>query len=120
VGDQPKKEVRGQHKTRAGGFLQNSLPSLKRIARLPINDRREVLQILKKNARKRRPRGAASRSRATGSRVSAGDDHSSSSVNNEWKHWVAMQGHDHTVVGDVVEVGNFVGATFKGDTTNGF
>jgi hypothetical protein len=59
VGDQPKKEVRGQHKTRAGGFLQNSLPSLKRIARLPINDRREVLQILQKNARKRRPRGAA-------------------------------------------------------------
>jgi hypothetical protein len=31
-----------------------------------------------------------------------------------------MQGHDHTVVGDVVEVGNFVGATFKGDTTNMF
>jgi hypothetical protein len=31
-----------------------------------------------------------------------------------------MQGHDHTVEDDVVEVGNFVGATFKGETANMF
>jgi hypothetical protein len=120
VGDPLKKVVRGQHKTKSGGFLQNSLPSLKRIARLPINDRREVLQILQKSARKRRLRGAVTRSRATGSRASAGDENSSSSVNNDWQHWVAMQGHGHTVEDDVVEVGNFVGATCKGDTTNMF
>jgi hypothetical protein len=120
VGDQLKKAVRGQPKTKAGSFLQHSLCSLKRIARLPIKDSREVLQILQKNARKRRPRGAASRSRATGSRASAEDGLSSSSVNNDWKHWVAMKVHDHAVEDDVREVGSFVGATFKGDTANMF
>ncbi|KAK2351443.1 heterogeneous nuclear ribonucleoprotein A0 [Trifolium repens] len=118
VGDQLKKAVWGQPKTKAKSFLQHSLFSLKRIARLPINDHREVLQILQKNARKRRPRGAASRSRATGSRASAEDGHSSSSINNDWKHRVAMQGRDHAVEDDIMEVGKFVGATFKGDTTN--
>jgi hypothetical protein len=120
VGDPHKKAVRDQPKTKAGSFLQHSICSLKRIARLPIKDRREVLQILQKNARKRRPRGAASRSRETGSRASAEDGHSSSSVNNDWKHWVAMQGRDHVVEDDVMEVGNFVGATFKGVTSNMF
>jgi hypothetical protein len=103
-----------------GGFLRHSLFSLKRIARLPIQDRREVMQVLQKNARRRKPKGVASRSRVSGSRASAEDGHSSSSVNNDWKHWVVMQGHDHAVEDDVMEVGNFVGATFKGDTTNMF
>jgi hypothetical protein len=120
VGDQHKKAVRGQPKTKAGSFLQHSISSLKRIARLPINDRREVLQILQKNARKRRSRGAASRSRETGPRVSAEEGHSSSSVNNDWNNWVAMQDRDHAVEDDVMELGKFVGATFKADTTNMF
>ncbi|KAK2363462.1 hypothetical protein QL285_088445 [Trifolium repens] len=120
AGDQLKKAVRGHSKTKAGGFLQHSIYSLKRIARLPINDRQEVLQILRKNARKHRPKGAASRSSATESRASAEDGHSSSSVNNDWKHWVAMQGRDHAVEEDVMEVGDFVGAIFKSDTANMF
>ncbi|KAK2452896.1 hypothetical protein QL285_000647 [Trifolium repens] len=118
--DQLKKAGQGQSKTKGGGFLQHSLHSLKRIARLPINDRREVLQVLQKTARKRRPRGAASRSRATGSRVSADEGQSSSSVNNDWKHWVAMQGRDRAVKDDVLEMGDFVGATFQGDKSNRF
>ncbi|KAK2392456.1 hypothetical protein QL285_065814 [Trifolium repens] len=118
--DQLKKADMGQSKTKTGGFLRHSRFSLKRIARLPIDDRREVMQILQKNARKRRSREAASRSRATGARASATDGHSSSSVNNDWKHWVAMQGQDHAVEDDVLEVGNFVGATFKGDKNNMF
>jgi hypothetical protein len=31
-----------------------------------------------------------------------------------------MQGRDHVVEDDVMEVGNFVGATFKGVTSNMF
>jgi hypothetical protein len=31
-----------------------------------------------------------------------------------------MQGHDHAVEDDVMEVGNFVGTTFKGDKSNMF
>jgi hypothetical protein len=31
-----------------------------------------------------------------------------------------MQGHDHAVEDDVREVGNFIGATFKGNNANMF
>jgi hypothetical protein len=31
-----------------------------------------------------------------------------------------MQGHDHAVEDDVKEVGNFIGATFKGENVNMF
>jgi hypothetical protein len=33
---------------------------------------------------------------------------------------VAVQGHDHAVEDDVREVGNFIGATFKGNNANMF
>jgi hypothetical protein len=119
-GERHKQAVKGRPKTKAGGFIHHSLCSLKRIARLPINDCCEVLQILRKNARRRRPRGSSSRSRATGTRTSADDVNSSSTVNNDWKHWVAMQGNDRAMEDDVMEVGNFIGATFKGDMANTF
>jgi hypothetical protein len=116
----------GLHKTAAqgplmkqdGGFLRNSLFSLKRIARLPINDRREVMQLMQKKARRRKQRGVARRT--TGSRASGEGVTSSSSVNNDWKHWVAMQGNDCAVEEDVLEVGKAIGATFKGDKANMF
>jgi hypothetical protein len=44
--EQLKKAIRGIPKTKGGGFLRHSMLSLKKIARLPIDDRREVLQIL--------------------------------------------------------------------------
>jgi hypothetical protein len=112
--------VKGVSKTKVGGLLRHSLFSLKRIARLPADDRRKVMQILQKNARRRRPRRVARRSRASGSRASAEDGTSSSSINNDWQHWVAMQGHDHAVEDDVREVGNFIGATFQGENANMF
>jgi hypothetical protein len=116
------KEVdRGPLMKYAGGFVCNSLYSLKRIARLPINDRREVMKILQKNARRRKTkRGVASRSRPTGSKASAEGAMSSSSVNNDWKHWVAIQGGDRAVEEHVLEVGKFIGATFEGDKANMF
>jgi hypothetical protein len=119
-GERLKQAVKGRPKTTSGGFIHHSLCSLKRIARLPINDRREVLQILRKNARRRRPRRTSSRSRVSGNRTSAEDVNSSSTVNNDWKHWVAMQGKDNAIEDDVLEVGNFIGATFKGDKANMF
>jgi hypothetical protein len=78
-----KEAVKDIPKTKVGGFLRHSLFSLERIARLPTDDRRKVMQILQKNARRRRPRGVARRSRTTGSRASAEDGTSSSSINND-------------------------------------
>jgi hypothetical protein len=85
--DLPKKSDRGPLLKHAGGFVRNSLYSLKRIARLPINDRREVMKILQKSARRRKTKGrVASRSRLTGSKASAEGANSDSSDNNDWKH----------------------------------
>jgi hypothetical protein len=119
-GDLHKEAARGPFTKQAGGFLRKSRYSLKRIARLPIKDRREVLQILQKNARRRKTRGVAGRSRTKGSRTTAEGVTSSSSVNNDWKHWIAMHGSDRAAEEDVLEVGNFIGATFKGDKDNMF
>jgi hypothetical protein len=120
-GDLQKKADRGPLMKHAGGFVRNSIYSLKRIARLPINDRREVLKILQKNARRRKTKGGvARRARPTGSKASAEGANSDSSVNNDWKHWVAMQGSDRAVEADVLEVGKFIGATFEGDKANMF
>jgi hypothetical protein len=120
-GDLQKKADRGPLMKHAGGFVRNSIYSLKRIARLPINDRREVLKILQKNARRRKTKGGvARRACPTGSKASAEGANSDSSVNNDWKHWVAMQGSDRAVGEDVLEVGKFIGATFEGDKANMF
>jgi hypothetical protein len=78
------------------------------------------MQILKKNAQRSKHKGVASRSRNTGSRASVEGVTSSSSVNNDWKHLVAMQGNDRAVEEDMIEVGNAIGATFKGDKANMF
>jgi hypothetical protein len=117
---QHKREAGEPSKKKVGGFLRHSLFSLKRIARLPIEDRREVLRVLQKSARRRRRMGEAGRPSTTVSRASAEVATSSSSVNNDWKHWVAMQGNDTVVEEDVLEVGKVTGATFKCYTTNTF
>jgi hypothetical protein len=62
----------------------------------------------------------ASRSHPPGSKASAEGAKLSSSMNNDWKHWVAMQGSDRAVEEDVLEVGKFIGATFEGDKANMF
>jgi hypothetical protein len=77
---------KGSKKRKVDGFLRHSIHSLKRIARLPIQDRREVLHILQKNERRDRRGGAARLTRNEGSQVSIEASTSSASVNNDWKH----------------------------------
>jgi hypothetical protein len=43
-----------------------------------------------------------------------------SSVGNDWKNWVVLQGNDDVVADDVTEVGKSIGVTFKGDKANMF
>ena len=38
-----------------------------------------------------------------------------SSVNNDWKHWLALNGDDKTVNNDVCELAHTVGLKFQGD-----
>ncbi|MCH85382.1 DUF4283 domain protein, partial [Trifolium medium] len=47
-------------------------------------------------------------------------DESSSSGNNDWKNWVAIQGNDQMAVDDVRGIGNAIGVKIKGDNVNMF
>jgi hypothetical protein len=115
---------RGEHrvanKRKATGPLCHALFSLKQIARLPDKDRREVLRILHKNTRRAQGRRDVHSSREGDLKASDGVSTSSGSVNNDWKHWVAMQGDEKKVVEDVVEVGRSLGVSVTPDQANMF
>jgi hypothetical protein len=110
----------GPSKMRVGGSLRHLLFSLKRVARLPSEDRKEVVRILKKNARRRRNRGKDNQSGGVVPQTSSEGVTASSSVNNDWKNWVALQGNDRVVEDDVMNIGKTIGVTFAGDKTNMF
>jgi hypothetical protein len=115
------KEIRpGLTKKRAGGLLRHSVYSMKRVARLPSNEREEVMRILRKHGRRRKKRGSAKQPGPGGSQVSSEGGTTSASANNDWENWVAMQGSDDAGVADVMEVGKYIGVTFNGDKENMF
>jgi hypothetical protein len=113
-------EHKGAKKKKGGGPLCHTLFSLKRIARLPSSDHRQVLHILHKNARKEKDRGVGRSSREETSRASDVADSSSDSVDNDWKHWVALQGDDGKAAADVAEVGKSLGVIVNADQVNRF
>ncbi|GAU10846.1 hypothetical protein TSUD_425980, partial [Trifolium subterraneum] len=45
---------------------------------------------------------------------------SSASVNNDWKHWVVMQGDDKAAEDDARGFGKALGVRFNGDSENKF
>jgi hypothetical protein len=115
------KEVRPSlSKKSAGGLLRHPCYSLKRVAKLPSNERQEVLSILKKSSKRRKTRGFANQYSAMVQHEFSDSDTTSSSINNEWKYWVVMQGNDHIVEDTVMEMGKFMGATFTSDNANTF
>jgi hypothetical protein len=40
------------------------------------------------------------------------------SVNNDWKHWVVLQGNDKAAEEDIQDIGKVIGVSFKGDEIN--
>ncbi|CAJ2667463.1 unnamed protein product [Trifolium pratense] len=109
-----------QRRRRAGGLLRHPVHSLKKVARMPSKDRREVLKVLKKSVRQRRGGDGVNRS-CTMSRQASSDDSSSlGSVNNDWKNWVAIHGNDQLAVDDVWGIGKAIGVKFRGDNVNMF
>ncbi|GAU48973.1 hypothetical protein TSUD_245640 [Trifolium subterraneum] len=89
---------------KAGGIFRHTLSSLKKVARLPINDRNEVLKILKKTERRSRDKSGTNRPRGVSDQASSGATASSASVSNDWKHWVVMQGSEQVAAEDVRSV----------------
>ncbi|GAU45582.1 hypothetical protein TSUD_273820 [Trifolium subterraneum] len=103
---------------KAGGVFRHTLSSLKKVARLPINDRNEVLKILKKTERRSRDKSETNWPRGVSNQASSGTTASSASVSNDRKHWVVMQGSEQVAAEDVREVGKAIGVTLKGVNEN--
>ncbi|GAU41856.1 hypothetical protein TSUD_366030 [Trifolium subterraneum] len=110
--------IMGKRGRKAGGLLRHPFHSLKKVARLPKEDRVEVLKVLNKRALRRRK--GFNRSCSESCQATSEGSSSSDSINNDRKNWVAMQGNDQMVMDDVRGIGKSLGVKFKGDNTNMF
>ncbi|PNX58449.1 hypothetical protein L195_g059196 [Trifolium pratense] len=102
------------------GLLRHPLHSIKKVARLPPKDRCAALKALKKQVRRRRGGDNVNRSCSMSRRASPAESSSSSSVNNDWQNWVAMQGTEQMTVDDIWGLGKTIGVKFQGDNVNLF
>jgi len=107
----------------SGGFRYSSR-NLKRIARMPDKDRKEILKILKKQAKARQARifTRSTKSKNTETTVNSkvSPSISFSSVNKDWEHWVSVQGGSKAAAADVSSIGGLIGVKFNGDNNNRF
>jgi len=117
---QPSDEVNGFKRKKVGGVLRHSVYSLKKVARLPNNDRVAVLHDFKRMICKRHGKEGVSRSTDNVSKVVSHGASSSSSVNNDWKNWVVLKGDEDVEVEDVWGMGKSIGVHFKRDSHNMF
>ncbi|GAU34276.1 hypothetical protein TSUD_321220 [Trifolium subterraneum] len=107
-------------RTKAGGLLRHLIHSLKKVARLLSKDRNEVLHVLTKNVRRHRGGKDSYRSGDLCHRPPSEESTSSASANNDWKHWVVMQGDNEAAKDDVRGFGKALGLRFQGDSENNF
>jgi len=104
-----------------GGFSHSSR-NLKRVARMPIKDRREILKLLTRQAKERKIRLRSKSSKSKGvvrsQPTKTSSNSSMSSVNKDWEHWVHVQGGSKVVSADVCGIVGLIGVRYKGDTEN--
>jgi len=93
--------------------------SLKRIARLSDNDRKEVLRVLQRKMKQRKAVSGSSNAKLN-SNVPSPSDASQSSVNNDWENLLVLNTNKKTTVDDVCDIGKKIGLKFEGDKNNKF
>ncbi|PNX54895.1 hypothetical protein L195_g048518 [Trifolium pratense] len=103
---------------KGGGVFRHTVSSLKKVARMPSQDRAEVLKAVKKI--EQRSRDGVGAVKDGGERYPDSSIVSSPTNSNDWKHWVVMQGNDKVAADDVRTVGEAIGVQIKGDTKNMF
>jgi len=111
-------------KKKAGGVLRHPVLTFKKVARLPISDREEVMKVLRKSKlmnvvkqkiqNRRRQRERVTRSLEAVNVNSLNESCSLDSVNNDWSNWVALNGSEVSKAADVQCV------SFKGNCHNNF
>jgi len=107
------------------GSFKHSVGFMKRIARMPVRDRKQVLHFLKKHKRHNNRQvedGNNTLDAAKGSTSVCSKDskNSTSSVNKDWENWLVLHGKKEEVEVDVRAVGKVVGLHYHCDTTNSF
>jgi hypothetical protein len=112
-------------KKKKGAPIKNSVGFMKRIARMPDNDRKQVLHILKKHKRNSKRQMEVGNNNLSSAAVSTSEcsknsKNSSSSVNKDLENWLVLHGRKETVAADVRDVGKVVGLHYQCDTTNSF
>jgi hypothetical protein len=103
-----------------GGNVKRSVGFIKRVAHMPVNDRKEILKILKRHDRKRKTRKGKNKSTSADTSTSESTKNSVSSVNKDWENWVLLNGKPRDVEADVKDIGKTVGVSFQCETSNSF
>ena len=107
-------------KKKGGGYLRHCARRLKHIARLSDADRKEVLQALRKNIKKRKLVSGGSQLNVSMSANSTQSGSQTSVNKNDWSNWLVVHGNDRVKSDDVRGIGKMVGLNFKGDKNNRF
>jgi len=102
------------------GQAPTSVGFMKKIARMPVCERKQILDFLRKQKRKRKEGAAKHQTKATNVSTSDSSNKSSSSVNNDWENWVLLHGKKEESAADVSDLGKVVGMKFQCDTSNSF
>ncbi|AES70226.2 hypothetical protein MTR_3g049960 [Medicago truncatula] len=113
-----KSSSKPKQKNKAGVVLNQSVGFIKRIARLPSKDRKEILKVLKKQECKRNMLSKASKVMVNS--LSNSSNMFNSSVNKDWENWVLLHGKKKVVAEDVMEIGKTFGVKFSGDKNSIF
>lgn len=94
---------------------------MKKIARIPSQDRKQVLKLLSRKSLKRKAR---KRSDELADIITKGsqvfDSSSSVSVINDCKHYGVLHGNEEVIKEDVFNFGNSLGVKFYDDKANKF
>jgi len=117
-------------KKKAGGVFRHPVLTLKKVARLPISDREEVMKVLRKSKimnvlkqkiqNRRRQRERVTRSLEAVNVNSLNESSSLVSVNNDWSNWAALNGSEVSKAADAQCIGKTLGVSFKGNCHNKF
>ena len=77
----------------------------------------QLLRALRRTMKQRRKVSNVSKAKVMSNESNRA---SLSSVNNDWKHWLALHGDEKTVNKDVCDITHTVGLKFQGDKNNMF
>lgn len=81
----------------------------------------EVMKALKSKIRKRQVlRVKVAKSVEEVNQVSSNEASSSTSMNNDWKHWVTLNADEKVVEDDITGIGRVISVSFKNDSQNKF